>query len=56
MRSFVRWHALIDDRIKIDGGTTNGVTGTNACGANGALARAGEYESLMMVRRAVRWL
>jgi hypothetical protein len=24
MRSFVRWHALIDDRIKIDGGTTDG--------------------------------
>ena len=28
----------------------------NARGANGALARAGECESLMMVRRAVRWL
>ena len=24
MRSFVRWHALINDRIKIDGGTTDG--------------------------------
>ena len=24
MRSFMRWHALINDRIKIDGGTTDG--------------------------------
>ncbi len=60
MRSFVRWHVLINDRIKIDGGTTNGDRhermwsewSAGACGRV-RVAHDGEESRVMVVKRLI---